>query len=91
MDKPYESIFLARKAIDGLREATRYTYLLADKIRLNPISLNQNELIRYETWTYIQAFMTKKMSAIFLGETDYEPAIQDLNFSFRYIKGYKNE
>ena len=91
MDNEYESIRHARNAALSLRHAIRHTYLLANHMRSQTISLNQNDRIKYETWTYTLGFMARKLCAIFLGQTDYEPEIQDLNFSFKYIEDFKNE
>lgn len=72
----------AKKAIEGLRQSLVYTYKLSLHVENNKISLNIVDPINYLDWVKIQSLMARKLGAKFLGQTDYDNEIKDINFTF---------
>lgn len=73
---------IAQRTVEALRTSIRGTWRLHEFIEKDRICFCDFGPINISLWTYVLSFMTRKICALFLGETDFDREITDLKFSF---------
>lgn len=81
---------IAYSTVEHLRQALINIHEISIYSQCDKTQFGFNVSPNFEKWAFIIAFMNRKMSSIFLGETDYDSEIIDLSFEFKK-KDMKNE